>query len=968
MIPRTSRLHAIAALVFTLIANLGVAAPQTIAIPLGDDGLTLDMVRTPEGLCFGKFEVTQAQWRRITGSRVSGGREMDEGADKPVLGAAPKEIDIFLRKLNLTEAGKSSGLVFRLPTEEEWTAACMAGGSGKWPLGTDGREGSLESMAWYCSRQRKDNYTADPVQSVGLKAPNAYGLYDMLGNAEEMTSTTKLVEKPFIGKVLCNVWCGGGVNFRPEPEPILDAFVGHIDDGGQNFRDGARVRRSEDGPISFGGFRLCATGDAKQSVPVSSNKDQDPAGNNRPQSTSSPRDETESLNALPDDRSVAAEQSDWDAAKRREAVVRRLASNMVPIPGKTYSAGKYEVTQEEWEALMDTNPSTFRGSSLPVEGVSWNDCQQFIRRLNSLPFIKESGMTYRLPTREEWMFACKAGSSSTFCRLSSGKEVDLETISTVAWGPANSDRSTHPVGLLQPNAFGLFDSLGNVWEWTQSACPHGAFNYGGSWSYSADANAFSANEKNSADPVTGFRLFAEATSAFLERKEEYEQLKSFPLSEFLEEDFVKIPGHHFLVCRHEVPQVLWESIMGDNPSEISGPRNPVESIDRDDCIAFIGRLNSNPEIVARGVVFRLPTEDEWLLASQAGAKGEYCLMENGEEITGETLDKVAWFDLNSDGKHHPVGKKEPNAFGLYDIFGNVSEWTTTDMESPFYNDHGKVKSIVRGGCWRDFTTFCAIRVFADSHSHGPLYGLRLFAESLAEIANDEARTLGLANRYYNGDGLPQDYAKAVEWYSAAASSGNPDAQQKLGLCFYLGRGIGKNLPAAARLFLEAAEKGNVQAMHDIGCCYRTGFGVEQDNEVGANWLRKAAEKGHTDSMEELGVCYRNGYGVEQSHEKAAAWFRRGADAGNVDSINWLGLCYFNGQGVEKDTEMAANLFQTAAEKGHATAQYNIGYCYRNGIGKEKNADKALLWYRKAAEGGNEDAKKEIEGMEFEAIQ
>ena len=230
MIPHASFLHTIAILVFTLTAQLVVAAPQTIAMPLGDDGLTLEMVKTPEGLWFGKFEVTQAQWRQISGSLVTGGREVDEGADKPVLGATPNEIDIFLRKLNLTEVAKRSGLVFRLPTEDEWTAACMAGGSGKWPLGTDGREGSLDSMAWYCSRQRRDNYTADPVQSVGLKAPNAYGLYDMLGNAEEMTSTTKLVEKPFLGKVLCNVWCGGGVNFRPQPEPILDAFVGQIDD------------------------------------------------------------------------------------------------------------------------------------------------------------------------------------------------------------------------------------------------------------------------------------------------------------------------------------------------------------------------------------------------------------------------------------------------------------------------------------------------------------------------------------------------------------------------------------------------------------------------------------------------------------------------------------------------------------------------------------------------------------------
>ena len=166
------------------------------------------------------------------------------------------------------------------------------------------------------------------------------------------------------------------------------------------------------------------------------------------------------------------------------SILQNLANNMVYVEGGSFHMGnnisrdcdafedempihevntssfyisKYEVTQEEWMFVMGNNPSLFGGSKRPVDNISWDDCQLFIKKLNEL-----TGKQFRLPTEAEWEYAARGG------KLSHGfKYAGSNIIQDVAWFEGNSDGQTHEVGSKMPNELGLYDMSGNVFEWCQ---------------------------------------------------------------------------------------------------------------------------------------------------------------------------------------------------------------------------------------------------------------------------------------------------------------------------------------------------------------------------------------------------------------------------------------------------------------------------------------------------------------------
>ena len=393
----------------------------------------------------------------------------------------------------------------------------------------------------------------------------------------------------------------------------------------------------------------------------------------------------------------------------------------------TYLIGKTEVTQELWQAVMGTNPSTTKGNSLPVVKVSWNDCQTFINKLNVL-----TGKNFRLPTEAEWEYAARGGNKSKAYKYSGSS-----TIGNVAWYKANAG-IIKPVASLQPNELGIYDMSGNVWEFCNDwygnysgeaqTNPIGPANgdyrvqRGGSCATSADQCRISY--RGAADPTApfdhvGLRLCLPTEPSFTVNGVSFDMVKveggTFTMGATAEQTGVfgdEKPTHQvtlpsYYIGKTEVTQELWQAVMGSNPSNFTGTNLPVEKVSWDDCKTFIAKLNA-----LTGKNFRLPTEAEWEFAARGGNKSrgyKYC--------GSNTLSDVAWYVDNSDNKTHPVAAKAPNELGIYDMSGNVLEWCNDWYSSSYYTSESQTNPtgpdsgssrVRRGGSWNSSENTCRV--------------------------------------------------------------------------------------------------------------------------------------------------------------------------------------------------------------------------------------------------------------------
>ncbi len=409
-----------------------------------------------------------------------------------------------------------------------------------------------------------------------------------------------------------------------------------------------------------------------------------------------------------------------------------------------------ETTQELWQAVMGSNPSAFKGNDLPVERVSWGECLAFIKRIEG---YAPKGTEFALPSEEHWEYACRANSTGW-------DGVTASDLTGMAWYDANAGKVTHPVGRRAPNGWGLYDMHGNVSEWcadaygdyTNAGAPKSngssfvsdRVRRGGGWldgaryCRAACRGRGTPGEKSN---TVGFRL--ELTdfspeSMIPEPKPQPVQPKVPSITEqsispsgsrkagtvkTISIAKVKVkfrwcpPGEFFMgspvtedgryddeilrkvrlvrgfwMAEMETTQKLWDSVMGNNPSSFRGSNLlPVECVSWDECQEFVDRIQ---RYAPKGMKFRLPTETHWEYACRAGTRGEY-------NVSDEDLYGLAYYEKNSGRKTHSVGGKIPNAWGLCDMHGNVSEWCY-DAYAPYTSKSAPKNTdlrVTRGGNW-----------------------------------------------------------------------------------------------------------------------------------------------------------------------------------------------------------------------------------------------------------------------------
>ncbi|WP_293207659.1 MULTISPECIES: SUMF1/EgtB/PvdO family nonheme iron enzyme [unclassified Microcoleus] len=396
--------------------------------------------------------------------------------------------------------------------------------------------------------------------------------------------------------------------------------------------------------------------------------------------------------------------------------------HQVTVPA--FYAGKYPITQAQWEAVMGNNPSYLKGEKLPVECVSWYDAVEFCEKLS-----ETTGKTYRLLSEAEWEYACRAGTTTPF---HFGETITPELVNYITESNEPTD-----VGSFPPNAFGLYDMHGNVEEWCSDKWLDnydGAPTDGSSWesgnncrmlrggSWANDPSNCRSAVRSCEQPIygerfNGFRVACVAAQPPTPNKiiadEKLSPAETFQFevitlyqwgrivkteqrqAEYFSEnlgrgvslEMVKIPGGTFTMGppdiytvsgdripqyrvtvptfyagKYAITQEQWEAVMRNNPSCFKGEKRPVENVSWYDAVKFCEKLSQTTR-----KTYRLLSEAEWEYACRAGTTTAFHFGETCHCISPEVVN----YDTNYSTD---VGSFPPNAFGLYDMHGNVWEW------------------------------------------------------------------------------------------------------------------------------------------------------------------------------------------------------------------------------------------------------------------------------------------------------
>ena len=678
-------------------------------------------------------EVTQSEWQAVMG--VNPSLFIGEASD-PVEQVSWDDCQEFVAK---------SGSGLRLPTEAEWEYACRAGTTGPYA-------GKLSEMGWYGDNSGSQEIDAAAIflndelhylarltanrcrtHTTGLKAANGWGFHDMHGNVWEWC------EDAFTDSPMQND--GAPMPVAPEIPRVMRG--GAWTEVAKDCRSAKRGHGARDLRVPFTGLRVARSVARGELKPIAATKPVEHPADvlEREQLGQGVAWEPEILVHEPD-AGVVSDQAGrarmvatglpWKIRDTKTGIVMLLVppgeftmGSPATEPGRqrdeaqrivkltqAFYVSETEVTQEQWGRVQAANPSAMIGRQLPVEQVSWDDCQSFCQFTG-----------FRLLSESEWEYTCRAGTTGPYAG----------TLRSLGWFLDNSGGAARSVRQLQPNPWGFHDMHGNVWEWCadiastagtgmRDAQPsadrrrvlRGGARYDSAFlCRSASRIAFPPDRKSL---IHGFRVArsAESLTRRVEPKREVSAAKARStgawdveilcvepdpavVTDASARDRMKATGlpwkvrdqqsglvmlliprgrymmgsplsevgrvgnearqaaeisEPFYLSETEVTRDVWHRVMEPRaPAPRHGAR-PADSVSWEDCQSF-----------CRAAGLRLPSEVEWEYACRAGTSGPFA----------GNLSELAWFGRIG-GEPQPVKQLRPNGWGLFDMHGNVSEW------------------------------------------------------------------------------------------------------------------------------------------------------------------------------------------------------------------------------------------------------------------------------------------------------
>ncbi|KAF8951494.1 hypothetical protein BGZ46_003948, partial [Entomortierella lignicola] len=206
----------------------------------------------------------------------------------------------------------------------------------------------------------------------------------------------------------------------------------------------------------------------------------------------------------------------------------------------------------------------------------------------------------------------------------------------------------------------------------------------------------------------------------------------------------------------------------------------------------------------------------------------------------------------------------------------------------------------------------------------------------------------------------QDYSNTIERYREDAEDGRLDAQCNLGFMYEKGFSVTQDYRHSTKWYRKAADQGHARAQCSLGYMYYRGLGITQDYYKAVELYQKSADQGYAVAQKNLGNMYYYGHGVTQDYSKAVEFYQKSADQGYALAQGILGFIYEKGHGVAQDHYKAVELYQKSAEQGQVNSQYHLGCLYKDGKGAPKDLSKAKEWWSKAASQGHAESKKLLE--------